>query len=209
MNRPEPPADKVYRHRTRGMDVFSTGQIAKMCRVAPRTVSKWFDSGKLKGYRIPGPGTCDRRVQKDDLLEFLRLHNMPIPEMLEHTEPMLVALTQPGWGGYPVLSAFELGAKVSSLRYIPVVLLGTYDGIQTAAAVAAGVRKETGPWTKIALLAGEYTNVEEIPDKAFDMVFPHNTPVGEISTWANEEVYRGARTTNQIKKDEQEPVGSV
>ena len=34
--------------------VFTTGQVAKICKVAPRTVSKWFDSGRLKGYRIPG-----------------------------------------------------------------------------------------------------------------------------------------------------------
>jgi len=40
------------------MKVFTTGQVAKICKVAPRTVSKWFDSGRLKGYRIPGsPGS--------------------------------------------------------------------------------------------------------------------------------------------------------
>src|ERR687886_569888 len=32
--------------------VFTTGQVAKICKVAPRTVSKWFDSGRLRGYRI-------------------------------------------------------------------------------------------------------------------------------------------------------------
>ena len=36
------------------MKVFTTGQVAKICKVAPRTVSKWFDSGRLRGYRIPG-----------------------------------------------------------------------------------------------------------------------------------------------------------
>ena len=33
--------------------IFTTGQVAKICHVAPRTVSKWFDSGQLRGYRIP------------------------------------------------------------------------------------------------------------------------------------------------------------
>ena len=32
--------------------VFTTGQVAKICKVAPRTVSKWFDSGRLRGYLI-------------------------------------------------------------------------------------------------------------------------------------------------------------
>ena len=35
--------------------IYTTGQVAKMCQVAPRTVSKWFDSGRLKGFRIAGP----------------------------------------------------------------------------------------------------------------------------------------------------------
>src|SRR5688572_17759958 len=35
-------------------DVLTTGEVAKICNVAPRTVSKWFDSGALRGYRIPG-----------------------------------------------------------------------------------------------------------------------------------------------------------
>ena len=35
-------------------EVLTTGEVAKICNVAPRTVSKWFDSGSLKGYRIPG-----------------------------------------------------------------------------------------------------------------------------------------------------------
>ena len=49
--------------------VFTTGQVAKICKVAPRTVSKWFDSGRLRGYRIPG--SQDRRIPREHLLRFL------------------------------------------------------------------------------------------------------------------------------------------
>ena len=35
------------------MKVFTTGQVAKICKVAPRTVSKWFDSGRLKDIASP------------------------------------------------------------------------------------------------------------------------------------------------------------
>ena len=41
-------------------EVLTTGEVARICRVAPRTVSKWFDTGKLRGYRIPG--SRDRRI---------------------------------------------------------------------------------------------------------------------------------------------------
>lgn len=50
-------------------DVYTTGQVARLCRVAPRTVSKWFDSGRLKGYRIPGGQ--DRRIPVAQLRRFL------------------------------------------------------------------------------------------------------------------------------------------
>ena len=57
-------------------DVFTTGQVAKICNVAPRTVSKWFDSGQLRGYRIPG--SKDRRIPLDQLIRFMRVHGMPL-----------------------------------------------------------------------------------------------------------------------------------
>ena len=61
--------------------VFTTGQVAKICKVAPRTVSKWFDSGRLRGYRIPG--SQDRRIPRDQLIKFLKEHGMPLGELEE------------------------------------------------------------------------------------------------------------------------------
>lgn len=52
------------------MQTYTTGKIAKLCEVAPRTVSQWIDKGLLRGYRIPG--SQDRRVRKEELVKFLR-----------------------------------------------------------------------------------------------------------------------------------------
>jgi excisionase family DNA binding protein len=62
-------------------DILTTGQVAQICKVAPRTVTKWFDSGQLKGYRIPGGR--DRRIPTSELLRFMKSHNMPT-DQLEH-----------------------------------------------------------------------------------------------------------------------------
>jgi len=57
-------------------DVLTTGEVAKICNVAPRTVSKWFDSGQLKGYRIPG--SKDRRIPVPELYRFMKAHHIPM-----------------------------------------------------------------------------------------------------------------------------------
>lgn len=55
-------------------DVFTTGEVAKLCNVAARTVTKWFDNGLLKGYRIPG--SRDRRIPREQLTRFMRAHGI-------------------------------------------------------------------------------------------------------------------------------------
>lgn len=59
----------------RQKDILTTGEVAKICNVAPRTVSKWFDSGQLRGYRIPG--SKDRRIPLNGLVKFMKQHNIP------------------------------------------------------------------------------------------------------------------------------------
>ncbi len=53
---------------------LTTGEAAKICRVAPRTICKWFDAGRLKGRRLPG--TLDRRIDKQHFLAFLADHGI-------------------------------------------------------------------------------------------------------------------------------------
>lgn len=60
----------------RQKDVLTTGEVAKVCNVAPRTVSKWFDSGQLRGYRIPG--SKDRRIPLNALIRFMKQHHIPM-----------------------------------------------------------------------------------------------------------------------------------
>jgi hypothetical protein len=56
------------------------GQVAKLCKVAPRTVNKWIDSGRLKGFRLPqSPNSLkapDRRVYEWDLQDFMIDHGL-------------------------------------------------------------------------------------------------------------------------------------
>jgi excisionase family DNA binding protein len=55
--------------------LYTTGEVAGICGVTKRTVIMWIDSGKLKGYRIPG--SSHRRVAAPDLIDFMRKHRLP------------------------------------------------------------------------------------------------------------------------------------
>lgn len=75
-------------------DVFTTGQVAKICKVAPRTVSKWFDAGQLRGYRIPG--SKDRRIPREHLVSFMKMHGIPLNGMEPGNTSLLVLDADPG-----------------------------------------------------------------------------------------------------------------
>jgi len=87
-------------------DVLTTGQVARICQVAPRTVSKWFDSGELRGYRVPG--SRERRIPKKELLRFMRAYGFPM-ERLETGMRRVLVVDPSGEVSKPLLRS--LGAQ--------------------------------------------------------------------------------------------------
>lgn len=114
-------------------DILTTGEVAKICNVAPRTVSKWFDNGTLRGYRIPG--SRDRRIPLDQLMRFMKAHGMPMGGIETGQTRLLIIDSDADLGdllktvlaeqaGYEVRSAasgFEAGAAVE--QFLPHVIL--------------------------------------------------------------------------------------
>ena len=71
---------KESKSMAKGKKVLTTGQVAKICNVASRTVTKWFDKKLLKGYRIPG--SKDRRIPVAELVRFMTEYEIPGHEKL-------------------------------------------------------------------------------------------------------------------------------
>ena len=69
-------------------DVLTTGEVAKICNVASRTVSKWFDAGQLRGYRIPG--SKDRRIPVSSLVKFMKSHGIPMDGLMSGSTRVLI-----------------------------------------------------------------------------------------------------------------------
>lgn len=90
--------------------VLTTGQVARICKVAPRTVSKWFDRGQLQGYKIPG--SRDRRIPVRQLISFMKSHGMPIDEFDTGPELTLI-IAGAGSRGDLMLAALDGHADVT------------------------------------------------------------------------------------------------
>lgn len=71
---------------------FTTGEAAGFCRMAPRTMAKLFDSGRVSGYRIPG--SQDRRIHREELKRFMLENNMIPKSEMELQKVALIGFQQ-------------------------------------------------------------------------------------------------------------------
>ena len=60
--------------------VFTTGEAAEICKVSQQTIIRCFDSGRLKGFRVPG--SRFRRIPRDALIAFMKDNGIP-PDALD------------------------------------------------------------------------------------------------------------------------------
>ncbi len=77
----------------RRKDVYSPSEAATVCGVAPRTLAKWMDAGRLQGYTIPG--SQHRRIPHDRLLAFLKSYSLPVPSWMTAEPRVLLVSSDP------------------------------------------------------------------------------------------------------------------
>ncbi len=163
-------------------DVLTTGEVAKICNVAPRTVSKWFDSGQLRGYRIPG--SKDRRIPINALVRFMKQHAIPMDGLQSGRTRVLIVddeqeivdvlkkvLTeQASYEVRTAISGFAAGVECEKFRPHVMLLdmhLGDIDGV----AVCRNV-KDNGDLqiTKVIAMSGKLTDgqAHQLLTRGFD-----------------------------------------
>ena len=163
-------------------NILTTGDVARICHVAPRTVSKWFDNGQLRGYRIPG--SKDRRIPLTELIRFMKVHNMPTSDVPFGKLRVLIAddnqqsgtaladalQTRAGYEVQLVSTNFEAGLAVQ--RFNPHVLMVNLlsDNIN-ASDLCKGIRQSEDSQTiKIVAIANHLSQSESLAllQKGFD-----------------------------------------
>ncbi len=68
---------------------LSTQEAARLCQVDRRTMLRWLDSGLIH-HHLTGGGW--RRIQRSDLLAFMRERGMPIPADLDGGPPRIAII---------------------------------------------------------------------------------------------------------------------
>lgn len=68
--------------------VYTTGEVAQICKVSQQTVIRCFDSGRLKGFRVPG--SRFRRIPREALLSFMKSNQIPLDKLDSGRKRVLV-----------------------------------------------------------------------------------------------------------------------
>ena len=138
---------ETIQHPSACRTVLTTGQVARICHVAARTVTKWFDTGKLRGYRIPG--SRDRRIPMDQLIAFMKANDMPMDALDGATRkvlvfdpevPAAVSNELSGMENYEVrIAATCFDAGLAAREIIPhVIVIALANGMTACKAIEIG-----------------------------------------------------------------------
>src|SRR6478672_6958991 len=68
--------------------VFTTGEAARICKVSQQTIIRCFDSGQLKGFRVPG--SRFRRIPRETLHKFMKENGIPTDALDNDQREILV-----------------------------------------------------------------------------------------------------------------------
>lgn len=173
--------------------ILTSGDVAKILCVASRTVCKWADSGRLRGWRLPG--SLDRRFLADDVLAFARKAGMPESAVLplRRLTARAVLLAGPGLpaaadllgslgGGWeaaaaPHGDAYEVGVAVAGAADLGAVVASGRGGLHLPG-LAALARRLAPAAPLVAVGAGELS--AELHDDGWRCL-PGDADAGEVS----------------------------
>jgi excisionase family DNA binding protein len=138
--------------------IYTTHEVSRLLHVNPRSVINWIEQSLLPSYRTPGG---HRRIRHDDLLAFLRKHQIPTPAALvggkfgilivdDDTEIVdLMKTFLERQGGYEIASAsdgitamIEVGRVKPDLLILDIMIPGV-DGVEVCRRIKADSTNRT------------------------------------------------------------------
>src|SRR5215471_5836333 len=163
--------------------IYTTHDVSRLLHVNPRSVINWIEQNLLPSYRTPGG---HRRIRREDLLAFLRKHQIPMPASLVEgkfsilvvdDEENIVDLLKTFFqrqGGYEISSAsdgisalIEVGRAKPDLLILDIKIPGV-DGVD----VCRRIKADTTNRTAIIAVSGSPENERKILQAGADAFMP-------------------------------------
>lgn len=69
-------------------ELYTTGEAADVCNLSQQTIIRCFDSGRLRGFRIPG--SKFRKIPRDSLLKFMKDNSIPMQSLQSGRKRLLI-----------------------------------------------------------------------------------------------------------------------
>jgi len=69
-------------------ELYTTGEAADICNLSQQTIIRCFDSGRLRGFRIPG--SKFRKIPRDSLLKFMKDNSIPMQNLRSGRKRLLI-----------------------------------------------------------------------------------------------------------------------
>src|SRR6267142_21443 len=164
---------------SKAKSIFTTHEVSRLLHVNPRSVINWIEQDLLSSYRTPGG---HRRIRREDLLAFLRKHQIPTPPALvEGKFNMLIVEDEEEiaqimrtfferQGAYQIATAsdgitalIEVGRVKPDLLILDIMIPGV-DGVE----VCRRIKADSSNRTVIIAVSGITENEDEIRQAGAD-----------------------------------------
>lgn len=156
----------------RKKSVFTTGEVAEICKVSQQTVIRCFDNGRLRGFRVPG--SRFRRIPRDSLIQFMKENNIPLDQLEMGKKRVLVVDDDPAIvemlvellerdGRFEVQTAatgFDAGLRTKEFRPDLIVLDFLLPDINGNAVLRSIRSDETMKDVRIIMVSGQVNRDE-------------------------------------------------
>jgi excisionase family DNA binding protein len=176
--------------------IFTTHEVSRLLHVNPRSVINWIEQDLLASYRTPGG---HRRIRREDLLAFVRKHQIPTPAplvdekfnvLIVEDEDVIVNIVKRYFdrqGGYEIHSAsdgitalIEVGRIKPDLLILDIMIPGV-DGIE----VCRRIKADNNNKAAIIAISGQPETEKLILQAGADFFMPKPLDLEKLLAEAN------------------------
>jgi hypothetical protein len=168
---------------------LTTGQVAQVCKAAPRTVCKWMERGILRGYRVPG--SADRRFRMGDVIAFMAEYGIDTSDLRAYTGWNALFVSPPArllaaLNAYDVMTVhvvetpLDTGLALGTATFDAAVFWPGY-GLKLALTMVSRFHDAKPGWARaFAVVGPDRTEADPLRVAGCSKVFSEEDPIDDV-----------------------------